>query len=322
MAQIGVSPLLSLCIPIYNRLSYLNRQLEKFLKEKDLFENQIQLIISDNCSEDDLKVCCEKYQQQGLNLRYHRNECNIGPDGNFEWCFRHADGKYVWLLGSDDIPINGILAQVVAYLSDNDYGLVHLAMRKANKELTIYNNHNDMVVAVNYWITFISSNIICRESLKTINLSEYNNTLMIQVPAYLNACFFSKCNAVIYQPLFFERESDAANNGGYDIFEVFVTNLYSIYEKFINKEMLSKAAFTKIMKIEFKDFLLKYIVSLLVFRHKSNFRLDNSWNRLFKYYGRKPYFYGNLLKGVGSVIIYRLTGSAKVLCQLIKRPFC
>ena len=43
-------PLLSLCIPIYNRLEYLKRMLERFLEDKILFEETIDLLISDNCS--------------------------------------------------------------------------------------------------------------------------------------------------------------------------------------------------------------------------------------------------------------------------------
>ena len=148
MAQIIEQPLLSLCIPIYNRLVFLERQLARMLEDKDLFENQIQLIISDNCSTDNLQACCEKYQQQGLKLLYHRNESNIGPDGNFDWCFHHADGRYVWLLGSDDIPVKGLLEKVIGLLYA-DYGLIHLSMRKLSQEISLYHSSENMAVAVN-----------------------------------------------------------------------------------------------------------------------------------------------------------------------------
>lgn len=44
MAQIEKKPVLSLCIPIYNRIAYLERQLTRFLEDKQLFEEQVQLI--------------------------------------------------------------------------------------------------------------------------------------------------------------------------------------------------------------------------------------------------------------------------------------
>ena len=81
MAQIEIQPLLSLCIPIYYRQAYQERQLARMSEDKDLFEEKIRLFISDNCLTDDLQTCCEKYQQKGLKLICHRNETNLGPDG-------------------------------------------------------------------------------------------------------------------------------------------------------------------------------------------------------------------------------------------------
>lgn len=292
MAQIERKrPLLSLCIPIYNRIAFLERQFERMLEDKELFEEQIQLIISDNCSTDNLQSCCDNYQALGLHLKYHRQVTNIGPDGNFDWCFHHAEGKYVWLLGSDDIPVKGLLQKLVDCLSCGDYGLVHLSMKKLNQEMTIYHNSDDMAIAVNYWITFMSANIIRTESLNNIDLSEYKDSFMIQVPAYLNACCSFKENAIIYQDRFFESETDSANNGGYNLFQVFVTNLFGIYKSFIDKGLLSKSAFDKILKIEYREFLLGYIIDQLVYREKGNFSTDGGWRSLWAYYRMKPYAY-------------------------------
>ena len=157
------------------------------LEDKDLFEKQIQLIISDNCSTDDLRSCCEKYQQLGLRLHYHRQEKNIGPDGNFDWCFHHADGQYVWLLGSDDVPVAGMLRELIEVLSDSDYGLVHLSISRQSQKLRAYHNDETLLADINVWITFISSNIIKTDTVKDYDLSSYVGSYMIQVPAYLNA---------------------------------------------------------------------------------------------------------------------------------------
>ena len=290
-------PLLSLCIPIYNRLSYLERQLTRMLEDKDLFEKQIQLIISDNCSTDDLRSCCEKYQQLGLRLHYHRQEKNIGPDGNFDWCFHHADGQYVWLLGSDDIPVAGMLRKLLEVLNGSDYGLVHLSISHQSQILRAYHNDETLLADINVWITFISSNIIKTASVKNYDLSSYVGSYMIQIPAFLNACLTNEDNALIYLGQLFEKDSDASNNGGYNLFGVFVTNLYGIYEEFISKGLLSKQAFAKMIKIEYKEFLVGYIIKVLILGKRGNFKTDNSWAALRKYYGLKPYAYYYLILG-------------------------
>lgn len=289
MAQL--KPILSLYIPIYNRLSFLERQLARMLEDRDLFEEQIQLIVSDNCSEDDLKSCCEKYQQLGLHLTYHRNETNIGADGNFEWCFYHAEGKYVWLLGSDDILKEGVLRKILSILDSDVYGHIHLSMKKRSNELTVFQSADEMAIEVNYWITFMSANIIRTDTLKSVDLTDYKTSLMIQVPAFLNACCTSDKNAIVYFPCFFETETDNANNGGYNFFEVFVRNLFSIYATFVRKGLLTKQTFNAIKKVEFKNFLVGYIVDLLILKRNDNFETKNGWTILIKHYWNCLYAY-------------------------------
>lgn len=296
MAQVDNKPVLSLCIPIYNRLAYLEKQLQRLFEDRDLFECKIQLIISDNCSADDLKSCCNRYESLGLNLLYHRNKTNMGPDGNFDWCFKNSAGKYIWLLGSDDIPVKGFIRYLVSQLEGGEYGLIHLAMKRDEKEPEVYYTSDDMAVNVNYWFTFMSANIIKADSLNNIDLTPYLGSFMIQVPAYINACYSNETNLVLHKKQYFEKGSDAANNGGYNLFEVFVTNLYAIYMSFVHNRTMAKKTFDQMIKIEYKDFLLDIIVKHLIKRQKSGFSVEGGWDRLKEYYALKPYAYLYLFK--------------------------
>ncbi len=293
MAQLKKQPLLSLCIPIYNRLEYLKRQLERFSEDKELFNEVIQLIISDNCSEDDIQGCCKKYQQQGLNLLYHRNDTNIGPDGNFEWCFRHAEGKYVWLLGSDDVLRKGILTEILEVIESNNYGLLFINTTSKDHGVREYSDNEEMICYIRHLITFMSTSIIETSSIKDVKLERYRNTNLVQVPAYLNACLTHQKNAIYNTESPFEDDNDNENIGGYNLFQVFVKNLFDIYEDFVNKGLLSKRTFSTIKRIEYRDFLLNYIYVLLILRSKNRHKFDmtNSWEILFKYYGLCPYAY-------------------------------
>ena len=318
MEQINKQSLLSLCIPIYNRLAYLEKQLARMLEDKDLFEEQIQLIISDNCSTDDLLSCCERYQQQGLKLVYHRNETNIGPDGNFDWCFHHADGKYVWLLGSDDIPIKGMLREVLSILGNSDCGLLHLSTIPRNEKLRVYQNDQMILADINVWITFISSNIIKTESARNFDLTDYIGSYMIQVPAYLNACLTADTNALAWIGKLFEDDSDSANNGGYNLFQVFVENLFGLYQQFIEKGMLSQKAFELIKEREYKTWLVSFVVDLLILKRsrRRNFDQSNAWSILCKHYGGNSYFYYvTLIHTLKSVAI----SVVRLVCHLLKR---
>lgn len=304
-----MKPILSLCIPIYNRLAYLERQLNRMLEDKELFKEQIQLIISDNCSTDDLQSCCEKYQKQGLNLTYHCNESNLGPDGNFDWCFHHAEGRYVWLLGSDDIPVKGVLWQILEILKDGDYGLVHLSTSPRNERLRLYHNNNGILADINVWITFVSSNIIGTHSVQNYDLKDYLGSYMIQVPAYLNACLATEDNALVYLGQLFEEGSDAVNNGGYNLFKVFVDNLFKMYQQFVDKGMLSQKTFELIKEREYKSWLIGVVVDMLILKRtrRRNFDQTDAWSVLRKHYGGYMYFYYTTIiltiKSVSSTVV-------------------
>ena len=284
-------PLLSLCIPIYNRLEYLKRMLERFLEDKILFEETIDLLISDNCSTDDLESCVNEFKSKGLKITYNRNQKNLGPDGNFLYCFNHAKGKYCWLLGSDDIPVKGFLNSLVTVLQGKEYGLVHLNHHSDGlSQLFEYSDNQKMVENIAHWITFMSSNIINTKNIAFINSNQYMDTYLIQVPYYLYSCLNSPVNA-IYKYSCFEKDDDSANNGSYNLFQVFVQNLFDVYERFYLQKMLSRKVIENIKRNEYEHFLFPFIKDLLVLKKKSNFDKKHAWHILFRCYGLKWYFY-------------------------------
>lgn len=287
-------PILSICVPIYNRSMYLDRMLARFLEDKELFQEQIQLYISDNCSTEDVHGVANKYRQLGLNLTYHCNESNLGMDGNFINCFSHAEGKYTWLLGSDDIPQQGLLQELLDILSGNNFGLLHLSNRNQNKigQLEEFADGNAFVEFLYVWITFISGNIVRSEKINSVSLKKYDGTIISQVPLYLYSLLTSDKNAVYHQD-YLEQDNDAQNNGGYRLFEVFVGNLFEIFQEFVDEGLMKKRTLERVKKAEYKNWLLRYIYDILIIRgpKRRNFDTANAWSILFHHYGRYPYFY-------------------------------
>lgn len=287
-------PILSICIPIYNRKTYLEIMLARFLEDKHLFQNQIQLYISDNCSTEDVYAVAQHYADLGLNLTYHCNESNLGMDGNFINCFNHAKGKYAWLLGSDDIPVKGFLQDLLNILVRNDYGLLHIKNQYLNDSIQLinYDDGNTLLEDIYVGITFISGNIVKKEKMSGVNLENYKGTLISQVPLYIFSALTSNQNAIYYHPSF-ENGNDSKNNGGYNLFNLFVKDLYSIFQEFVNKGLLKKRSLEIIKRRSYKNWLVGLVVDFLIIGHerKKNFSLTDSWKILKAAYGCYPYFY-------------------------------
>lgn len=295
-------PLLSICIPIYNRLSFLQIMLERFLEDNSLFEKEIELIISDNCSKDDLQTCVKAFKERGLNVFYHRQDNNLGPDGNFEYCFNNAHGKYMWLLGSDDIPVSGFLRYLLKELDkDLDFGLVYLREGKFNKWYRnvlfdkayseVVEDNQIMLPTINVWITFMSASIIKTDVIKSIDLKKYMGTNLIQVPVYIKACLTSKYNLFINYGNCFESLNDNASSGGYNFYNVFVVNLFNILKEFVDEELLSKSAYNLFVRNEYKYYLIENSIYSLIMKKDKIHNLDNAWYILWNNYGKRAYTY-------------------------------
>jgi glycosyltransferase involved in cell wall biosynthesis len=97
--QASVAPLLSFGIPIRNGEQKLPRLLDSLLAQN---LSDIEIVISDNDSDDGTAELCQAYVRRDSRVRYHRNPENIGQIDNFNKVLELARGKYFRWIGSDD----------------------------------------------------------------------------------------------------------------------------------------------------------------------------------------------------------------------------
>jgi len=66
--------------------------------------SNISLVIIDNASEPESMSCIVEWLEQiePSNIRYERNECNVGMSGNFLKCFEANHSPWLWILSDDD----------------------------------------------------------------------------------------------------------------------------------------------------------------------------------------------------------------------------
>ena len=121
-------PLLTIAVPTFNRARYLDQFLSVLFGQVRE-EPRIELIVSDNDSPDDTPAVVQRYQDRGLPIRYVRNRENIGPDGNILQSFELATGKYVWVVGDDDVIEPGGIARILYLLTSEMPDMVFCAHR-------------------------------------------------------------------------------------------------------------------------------------------------------------------------------------------------
>lgn len=115
--------LLTIAIPTYNRAKYLKRALQSITEQ---YDNRLEIIVSDNASQDTTEEVVNEMKEY-IPIKYIKNKENIGSDLNFLQCFHEAKGKYIVLLGDDDLIIDGKMSIILNFLeSFEDLSLVFL----------------------------------------------------------------------------------------------------------------------------------------------------------------------------------------------------
>ncbi|NOZ80406.1 MAG: glycosyltransferase family 2 protein [DPANN group archaeon] len=97
-------PMLSICIPSYNRASFLRTALDSiFAAIDDNSKDYVEICVSDNHSTDSTKQLLKRYQKKSpIPFHYKILKKNFGSDENFLSAVAMAQGEYAWLLSSDD----------------------------------------------------------------------------------------------------------------------------------------------------------------------------------------------------------------------------
>ena len=112
--------LVSIGLPVYNGERYLRSALDSLVAQD--YAN-FELIISDNCSEDQTESICREYAARDPRVRYSRAERNLGPVWNAVQVYEASRGEYFLLAAHDDLRDPQYLSSCVAELERNPRAL-------------------------------------------------------------------------------------------------------------------------------------------------------------------------------------------------------
>lgn len=125
-------PLLSICIPTFNREGFLRECLASIQVEG--FDAQVEVVVSDNASTDNTLAVLEEFHRR-LPLRWVVQETNIGADRNFDAVVAFARGEYCWLLGSDDVVAIEAIGKLLSSLREEQSDILHFGYVQTDIEL-------------------------------------------------------------------------------------------------------------------------------------------------------------------------------------------
>ncbi len=289
-------PQLTISIPTYNRSKYLAETLMQINSELSGSERgEVEIVVSDNASLDETESVVKVFIKAGLQLRYIRNKKNIGSDANIAQCFNLAQGRYVLILGDDDLFIDGAIAKLLDQLKADKFGVVCVKPYGFDRDFRSeypgnsdsnqhYDRAGNFLADIGPLMTLISGCVINKSILSAVDANNYCGENLVQVHLVIQAAVKAKQNLFMNHYMIGCKRN---NSGGYDFAKVFVENFGVILDSYVGNGLTKK----DVRKIELKFIISYFPFYLMKQRFYKLGNLDEAFARFYKRYGNRLAFY-------------------------------
>ena len=175
MSSRSRNPLVSIGIPTYNRAGgNLPKVIERALGQT--YQN-VELIVSDNCSSDHTQALVRSIED--ARLRYFRQETNIGPNNNFNFCLNQARGEYFLLFHDDDMIDQDFVEACISSLEPGQTaGVILTGVRIIDEHDIVVGEHENNAAGLSPaefilgWFAGKTALYLCSTLYNTIRLKE------------------------------------------------------------------------------------------------------------------------------------------------------
>lgn len=167
------TPLISVCIPTFNRPKQFERLLRSILKQEH--SELLEIVVRDDSSNNKTLKIFEKYvSSSGIKTQYFKGE-KIGLDAANVFLVEKASGKFIWWLSDDDELRSGAISKVFFMFSSNPelkYIWVDFQIGNSNQSAVggptrRFKSKNDVLDILGTNIGLVSTHIFCRKNALT-----------------------------------------------------------------------------------------------------------------------------------------------------------
>lgn len=253
-------PLISICIPTYNRAYNLDICLKSIFEQIE-DDDRFQIVISNNNSSDYTEEIVEKYidKYQAM-IKYNKNNKNIGASKNFLKVLDIAEGKYLLLHGDDDYFINGSIYELYNVVKENmDKSVIFLNVLDNSKSIIEFETIGKFMNHVSIGnSTFMSSLMFRKRDYDNIeNRNEFLESNLQQV--YLLFSILKNCpKAIVYNNYMFtygENNLDIS----YSWSKIFIENVLIILKYLYDNKWINSSEYDYEKENHLRYFIMRWI---------------------------------------------------------------
>jgi len=292
-------PLLSICIPTYNRAEYLKQSLDSLISQNRF--NEIEVVISDNCSTDNTENVCLEFQKKFTNIHYFKNKENI-RDKNFPLSLFRANGTFRKLCNDTIIYMDGTIDYILDILHANseERPLLFFLNGSGNfsNESVVSSTFDELIFNTSYFTTWIGGFGIWETDLKSLNDEFKLCDSQLWQTYKIFSCFEKKQKALISNKHIFNTLNVKKKDISYGIVKIFYNNFLEILNKYLNYGKISQLCFDWQKKELLFNFFTEYLLNSELKPDSYSFGSENIKDLLLKNYENEVYIddYKNFYK--------------------------
>lgn len=234
-------PLLSICIPTYNRSQYLKKSIDSIVIQKEFLNGSVEIVISDNASTDDTEGLLRPYVEKYSNFYYFRNKKNV-RDKNFPLVLSKAHGKLRRLCNDTICFREGSLEYMCEIVKKYEKTKPHIFW------LASKDNHRDeiltfrqSILSVSYLITWIACFSIWDFECIGIDLDTSGTELHLwQVRKTLQLSSEKDKVLLVYKNLIYTQDV-YKKDISYGLYHVFYENYFALLNPYFENGKLTNA---------------------------------------------------------------------------------
>jgi glycosyltransferase involved in cell wall biosynthesis len=258
-------PLLSICIPTYNRADVLDKSIASIVTQPEFDSDDVELVVSDNASNDNTEEVVKKYQKEYKNIFYSKNSENIS-DKNFPVMIENSHGVFRKPCNDTLIFKKGAVGKLVDVVRNNAAErpvlfFLNSSIKKIKRNFYTPNDFEAFVKIISFYSTWIGGFGIweddyssIREKFSGCELSLWHTKVLFETCANKNKYFIENSKL-------FDIEIPAKKNLNYGLYKVFYENYLSLYEKYLASQSLSDKTFYFLRKDLLFGFFLSWIIN-------------------------------------------------------------
>ncbi|MBP8718822.1 MAG: glycosyltransferase family 2 protein, partial [Candidatus Atribacteria bacterium] len=180
--------LLSFCLPTYNQSQDFKRTLLSITSQLNA-ENieEVEIVIGDNSENRETEELVKKEFSLPY-LRYYHHKENLGIDRNILFLLEKANGRYVWLMGDDEIKLGAVNYILNAIKTHPDLSLIWVNCEMVNQSGSVFpyrfvakdlffTNGSQVLEKIGIGLNFMSTIILRKEQITKLDRQELKRHL-------------------------------------------------------------------------------------------------------------------------------------------------